>query len=83
MGLPHPPREWVRLRRVYLDARRAEAQEPSSVGRGRELRALVFAVTQVLAGVVVSGVLGLAVLMAAVVVDEHPLLARVAQAGSA
>ena len=84
MGLPNPPRDWVLLlRREYSGARKVEAEMLQKAGRGRVLRALASAVSRVpLAGV--AGVaLGLAVVVGAVAIAEHPLLVRVAQAGQA
>ena len=83
MGFPHSPRKWERPRRVYLDARKAEAEKLLRAERGRALRALASAGTQALPAVVVGGALGLAVVVAAAVVGEHPLLVCVARAGSA
>ena len=84
MGLAEPTREWMlRLKREYSDDRRARAGMPPKTGPGRVLRVLVSRVSQApLVGV--GGVaLGLAVVVAAVVIDEHPLIARVARAGQA
>ena len=84
MGLSDPERDWMlRLRREYSDVRRARVEMLQKPGLGRVLRVLVSVVSQVpLVGV--GGVaLGLAVVVAAVVIDEHPLLARVARAGQA
>ena len=84
MGLTEPTREWMlRLKREYSDDRRARAEMPPKTGPGRVLRALVSRVSQAPLVAVGGVALGLAVVVAAVVIDEHPLLARVARAGQA
>ena len=84
MGLPNPPRDWVRLlRREYLDVRKVEAERLQKAGRGRVLKALASAVIRALPVVVVGGALGLVAVVVAAATVGHPLLVRVARAGSA
>ena len=83
MGLPYPPSKWVRLRREYLDARKVEVEKLRKAGRGRVLKALASAVIRALPVVVVGGALGLVVVVVAAAIVGHPLLVRIAQAGSA
>ena len=84
MGLSAPERDWMlRLRREYSDVRRVRAEMLQKAGPGRVLRALASAVSRVPLVGVAGAALGLAVVVAAVVIAEHPLLVRVAQAGQA
>ena len=84
MGLSNPERDWMlRLTREYSDVRRVRAEMLQKAGPGRVLRALASAVSRVPLVGVAGAALGLAVVVAAVVIAEHPLLVRVAQAGPA
>ena len=81
MGLSAPERDWMlRLRREYSDVRRARAAKP---GPGHVPRALGSVWSRVPLVGVAGAALGLAVVVAAVVIAEHPLLARVVRAGQA
>ena len=84
MGLSAPERDWMlRLRREYSDVRRARVAMLQKPEPGRALRALASVVSRVPLVGVAGAALGLAVVVAAVVIAEHPLLVRVAQAGQA
>ena len=84
MGLAEPTREWMlRLKREYSDVRRARVAMLQKPELGRVLRVLASVVSRVPLVGVAGAALGLAVVVAAVVIAEHPLLVRVAQAGQA
>ena len=81
MGLPAPAREWMlRLGRAYSDVRRARAARP---GPARVPRASGSVWSRVPLVGVAGVALGLVVVVAVVVIAEHPLLARVVRAGQA